>query len=137
MSWAYTAAPAVGGDLLGPLDSATVQSVTRTELSVSLTADTDDLEIPGLVDSAVVRLLPVGDSWSLSGLLPPDPDKTIAATLLNPDPALSVVLRHNAGSAVGNRFLGPGQVDYTLAPQQAVQVLRDPADQVWRLQGAA
>ena len=100
----------------------------------ALTANTDNYDPTDLQNTSVIVLTDNGGGpYNLTGLVAQAAGKIIA--LVN-NSAESIILKHNDGSTLANRFFGPNSSDVTLRTNGWVFVIYDTTTQKWRIMGA-
>ncbi|HEU0020875.1 MAG TPA: hypothetical protein VFR55_04280 [Dehalococcoidia bacterium] len=86
-------------------------------------------------DASLLRLSPTGDQ-SISGLIEGTQGRLIFLVNISTTDTVTI-LHNNAGSAAGNRFWNPGQVNFDLTPDMGVVVAYETTAARWRVLGIA
>jgi len=101
--------------------------------SATLTANTNDLNIPNIAASSLIRLTSTGN-FSLTGIVVPDNTIAYFFSIFNVGTSGNIIFKNNdTGSTAQNRFLLGG--DVTVQPGEGLSFIYDPLDQKWRSPG--
>lgn len=99
----------------------------------SLIANTNNLLIPNLANSILVRLSTAGN-FQLTGIEVPDSTKTFFFNAFNVSTSGNIIFKNdNAGSDAQNRFLVGG--DINVQPGEGLSLIYDPVNLRWRSPG--
>ena len=90
-------------------------------------AQTDDLDL----GATCLPIVPTTNNDAVTGAVPQQGITGEMLWILNASQTNKLVLKHDTGSAVGNRFLFPSDSDFTLAPNCMLQFMF--MDQVGRV----
>lgn len=101
--------------------------------TANITANTNDLSIPNLSSSSLVRITSSGN-FSLTGIVVPDNTKSYFFSIFNVGVTGQIIFKNNdAGSLAQNRFLLGN--DITVQAGEGLTFIYDPVDQRWRSPG--
>jgi len=101
--------------------------------SATLTANTNDLNIPNIAASSLVRLDATGN-FQLTGIVVPNNTIAYFFSIFNVGTSGNILFKNNdTGSTAQNRFLLGG--DVTVQPGEGLSFIYDPLDQKWRSPG--
>lgn len=103
--------------------------------SATLTGDTDDLTIPDLASSILVRLeCDAGGTDNLTGIVVPDNTKTYFLSVFNVGTVGLIKFKNDdAASTAQNRFLIGA--DRSVQAEEGIMLIYDPVDLRWRSPG--
>jgi hypothetical protein len=119
------------GAELGPLGVAQNGNRVAVISPSQLIANQNDWNPTNLATAAEIRLS-TDAARDLTGITA-QPSRT-RLTLLNVG-GFNCVLKHDVTSTAANRFLCPGSADFTLTPNQAVDIWYDTTSSRWRVIG--
>jgi cytoskeletal protein CcmA (bactofilin family) len=125
----------IDGDLIinGALTLAGGLQFGPTFATGSLIANTNNLLIPNLANSILVRLTSAGN-FQLTGIVVPDNTKTYFFNVFNVGTSGNIIFKNNdIGSTAQNRFLVGA--DITVQPGEGLSFIYDPVDLRWRSPG--
>lgn len=101
--------------------------------SATLTANTNNLNIPNIASSSLIRLNATGN-FQLTGIVVPDNTIAYFFSVFNVGTSGNIIFKNDdAGSTAQNRFTLGG--DVTVQPGEGLSFIYDPLDQKWRSPG--
>lgn len=103
-------------------------------ISDTITADEDDYEPTGFAAATHIRATLTGGNWSMTGAAAATGTDAFVKTIVNISSFALTLMHEDAGSAEANRFLLPGNLDFSLGPNEAGTIFYDATSSRWRLQ---
>lgn len=103
-------------------------------ISDTITADEDDYEPTGWAAATHIRATLTGGNWSITGAAPATGTDAFVKTIVNISSFAITLTDSDAGSAAANRFLLPGNLDFSIGPNESATIFYDATSTRWRLQ---
>ena len=117
----------------GPLELGGGLQFGSSFATASLSANTDNLLIPNLENSILVRLDAAPSNYSLTGIVVPDNTKTFFFSVFNVGTRNITFKDDDVGSTADNRFLLGA--DVVVQGGEGITLIYDPVDTRWRSPG--
>jgi hypothetical protein len=117
----------------GPLELGGGLQFGSSFATASLSANTDNLLIPNLENSILVRLDAAPSNYSLTGIVVPDNTKTFFFSVFNVGTRNITFKDDDVGSTADNRFLLGA--DVVIQGGEGITLIYDPVDTRWRSPG--